>query len=766
MRCMARTDQLSRVYSTERVDRSGRFGPVRLPLVECDRFVFRLEAPAALPYEAHAAALEAGARVVVELLLEGGLPLVVRVVDEAGAPIPGAAVQPYWNVAGEWRNAEGHGDEEGRARFGACPEGTLWVRAYAKGFVGRLLPRVDHGPGAPELEVVLARAGRVELRCTLAGEPLANYTVLHWSAAGEIEVEDALGARDGLHVLEEVPVGTVMLSVFAEGSAQSDPRAVDVSAELPARVAIDLEPGLRGVGRVVDAVTSAPVAGARVAVAALAAERRAASRGAARVTDEDGRFEVVGLGRGRNTLFVSADGYESVTPSAAARGAGPVEFGTLALEPRQTLEVVLAPQFDGLAFEECSVELHGKEFHPERTFAADGVARFEGVSPGQYSLPVFLPGGILVQERVELFAGRSWRVEIPLSAQVAFTVEVVPSEGRLPEDLNLLATWRRPEGRTVLERRWIPPDGLLVVETMAQDSLLLAVEQQGAWLACARLGPEQLRGGHVRLVARPLAHLLRVLAADGEPLPGVEVLLRVPEDPSGWAFRAQTDGRGECPIPEPPAGAWSADLSHPTHGHAVGLALAPRGAVTELELRADAALELRVFDGTRAVPGAAITLSGLAPGHPGFLNAFCDEDGRVALHGLAPGRYVARASLIGYWPDARVVEAGEHPEEQRLELRRVGSLELELVRQEEPLAGRRVELLAGESGARVSEWIASGLAHARPDDLRTDSQGRLRVDGLPHGAYRWIVALETGGSRSGELVVPAAGVARVRLALP
>jgi hypothetical protein len=116
----------------------------------------------------------------------------------------------------------------------------------------------------------------------------------------------------------------------------------------------------------------------------------------------------------------------------------------------------------------------------------------------------------------------------------------------------------------------------------------------------------------------------------------------------------------------------------------------------------------------------------------------------------------------GYWRRDLFVDSTTGGDCIPLQVRRTGGLELE-VRSAAGAAivDATVELRSLEFDVDVADWIAAGRVVAPAGGLRTDTSGRVRVEGLPHGPYRASVG---GGSSTVE--VPAHAVGHAQLVVP
>lgn len=209
----------------------------------------------------------------VEFVLERGLDVPGRVVDEHGAPLAGASV-----YAGEFANGSGvvraYSDDDGRfvlrrvvraeRRFGVALDG--WAP-----FQGTYEPPA-RGPFTGEIAAVLGH-GRVVrgLVVDADGAPLSGVSI---HARRADEYLDGVRTRTdaaGNFELAGLPVGALDtdLELFAKGRVR---RNVPLDPASPSALRIVLERSAGISGRVVDAVTGAPVTAFRVRIVPPVAE--------------------------------------------------------------------------------------------------------------------------------------------------------------------------------------------------------------------------------------------------------------------------------------------------------------------------------------------------------------------------------------------------------------------------------------------------------------------------------------------------------------
>jgi len=332
---------------------------------------------------------EPGARVLVErgsaeLAGAGGrqpLPLAVEVTVVGGVPV---APRPF---------APGARRPEPGARRPVEP---------------RPAPAAEPSPAAPALLVVRASDAAT-------GEPLDAFRVglqLHYEAPEFTPVARWAAGAGRAVVVRSLEPGRYRLDVTAPGYAPWIDEAFDFDAPAPGapprELAVELDRGVRLAGRVVDARSGAPVAGARVfsevetpdlpldvspaALAELELESAA--------TDADGRFELPALSRRRHRLravhadFAPAwtawlDLADELELERARHGGGPV----LALRPGGSVRgrVLRADGSPWPGVEVCATRAEPAEEHPRITI---GGARTD--AGGEYLVEHLPPGGYAV----------------------------------------------------------------------------------------------------------------------------------------------------------------------------------------------------------------------------------------------------------------------------------------------------------------------------------------------------------------------------------
>jgi RNA polymerase sigma factor (sigma-70 family) len=212
-----------------------------------------------------------------------------------GVAYPGVTVHDPAVASATWRDlpdpvAAATTDAVGRATLRGLARGRWGVDASKSGFVSGFGGGDVGAPaGAPPVRVVLAPgeelAGRVEDR---AGRPVPGVIVRAHGAdaahGAQIPTPRATTEADGRFTLTGVAAGAISLSVARRGEPPTVVGTFRVPTSSPVRLVIG---GPTISGRVVDAATGAPVAGARV--------RAHAEPWTEAVTDAEGAYALLFL---------------------------------------------------------------------------------------------------------------------------------------------------------------------------------------------------------------------------------------------------------------------------------------------------------------------------------------------------------------------------------------------------------------------------------------------------------------------------------------
>jgi hypothetical protein len=307
---------------------------------------------------------------------------------------------------------------EGRFALPDLEAGAYLLSASHEGFApGRALGAQT---GGGEVLLDLRRGGSLvgTVREKGSGRAVAPFTVVVRPAGGRgrrlpprtATVVDGAGRFE----VDGLPPGAATVQVSAPAHAPSDELEVEIP-EPPgsARLEVELSPGGRLTGAVVERGTGRPLAGARISVEGEDAPASLLGAYAESLSGPDGRFALAGLPARPLSLLVAAEGHHGRILSGIQVPDGG-EAGPLQVE--------LSPVQDG---EEPQVELAGIGAVLERTRSGlrisavmpGGGAAEAGLAPGDEILAVDGKG---VSELG--FAGAIQAIRGPVDSRVVLTV--------------------------------------------------------------------------------------------------------------------------------------------------------------------------------------------------------------------------------------------------------------------------------------------------------------------------------------------------------
>ena len=332
-------------------------------------------------------------------------------------PVTDAEKRGAVRVAGLGRR--GAVSEDGAFRIDDVPAGEArveWVRPGDAGVASVRVTTVQVRAGE-EAEAAFRTGASVAGRVTLRGNPIpgARLTWVRWEGdrpGGNLPtgLATAVTDDDGRYALDGLEPGPYTVAARAEGVGAFREALLIADHEQSFDVALR---GETVEGRVVDAATSSPVAGARLL--AFDASRTFApvvrswsfeDDGAVSVaqaagaldlatTDAEGRFELL-LPRDASEVEVSADGYLPATVSLKAdrdRLSRPVALSRAATVRGVLLDTLGQPSNGGRVF----VRFGALGAHDAFTISReDGSFRFDAVPAGPYDLVAAVEGKLAI----------------------------------------------------------------------------------------------------------------------------------------------------------------------------------------------------------------------------------------------------------------------------------------------------------------------------------------------------------------------------------
>lgn len=747
----------------------GSFGPLAIAAPIAEELVVRMEGAGAIPMERRLAMPGAGARIDLRFDAHPGLRAAVRVEDDAGQPVRGAHVEAWWRSGEDWSVCRAQTEFDGVANLDGIALGDVHFVARAAGYSIQRTAVVRLETGVPARYLIeIQRLHRIPGRVVLDGEPAKDFRVLYWdelgdevrtitvvdSPTGEFEIEGALGSR-------------TMLFASGPGAAPSPTVTVDADGRRDAELVLELARSMAARGRVLDAWTAEPLEAATVHPWAVFGKSWKAPTGPIARCDGKGGFVLEGLAAGENHIAVRAPGYSQAWSAIEVADRGITEVGTFLLARAQDLRVVLEAK--DLEVTRCRV---GIDELPEsdQTFGPEGLAAFEAVTPGDWTVWVELPDGTRLEQFVYLSSGRPWVVRFEAGGEHRAGLEVhVVSDRPIPEGLRVRSITGL--GTSWTRRRSVPvASGHCRIPGPLGEELTLSIwDPFQQLLAVRHVGSEELRTGRVEIALQGLHRTIRVLDARREPLARVRAVLTVEGDRSQWRGWGDTGGDGRVTLAVPPRTPLVLHLMLPGGGAVPDLRVdtdADPDSDIEVIVDPPGALEVRYHDGGAPLPSVASSLISASGFRCAYLS-FSDADGRARVSSLAPGRYILDVPHPGVWPLQVPIEIGTELRILEVQLRRLGQLVLE-VRSADgaALPGARLLLVHSEFGGDVGLWIAEARVPAPPIGLVTDPAGRVRLTGIPSGPYYFRLLATDGRELTGHLTVPPHGEGSVYVVFP
>jgi protocatechuate 3,4-dioxygenase beta subunit len=331
------------------------------------------------------------------------------VTDTAGAPIAGATVcgSAHAGVPPMVETREPictQTDALGRYRLADLFAAHWVVDASAPGYQpAEFTTKVPGHPHCIEIGAGEARTG-VDLALPFGGVEVRGHVkdVNGGSIAGALVIISSQGA-DGADVVTRSDAQGAFSGWVAEGRFYARAMASGYASNTKSggapgpEVEILLTPEAVLVGRVVEADTHAPVAGAAIEIESddmflfvdighVAPPDRAAA-----YSGEDGRFRVEKLEPGRYKPFARAPGWFGQARESVLLGVGQTSSEVLIeVHPARAVEgrVVIAPSQEPCTRGNVSLTERMRKRQAGARLGADGAARFEGLLPGSYEVHV------------------------------------------------------------------------------------------------------------------------------------------------------------------------------------------------------------------------------------------------------------------------------------------------------------------------------------------------------------------------------------------
>jgi hypothetical protein len=766
--CGVARGALHSVLKQAPVSSLGSFGPLPIPLLDGGTYDFTLGGGGVLHEQHTISPPLPGAQVVVDFTAKQGVALRVRVVDAQGRPIAGSAVWA-WSLGKEESSAlRARTDIDGNATLAGFPAKTVSVQATAKGYAASPNRLLDlSSPDNQSTVFTLDQAGTLMGRCTHDGQPVEDFSIVFWQGDTGINRIQKIfrQSKDGSFVIDEVPLGEILLYASSDKFPRSDIKAALITSDGTAEIEIDLPDAIVGYGQVIDNQTGDPVAQAEIQLYSNYRANYHEPWGSRTKVDHQGHFRIRGFAPGDTRFTVSAPSYARWLGHTVGVVGEEIDLGLIALARNQNLEVRLVNTGPTpVNFSEYRVIPLGNQFYPMKDVSELGRATFEG-GPGNYYIRLLCPDGSEKSIETYLYSGGNWIVEFPVGGGKRLDVQAEAPSGESLSDFgaaNAQVTFNSRQGQAVQYYKVLSPEGRAIFDGITAERIVVEIFDSrwsllGAALTILDSGTQSLSvpiGGH--------GFRLRVVDDQGQPLEGTTVRLVTPfEADVGWLLQVVTDSAGEVIFRSLGLDRVFVNLSHPMHGSRAGipvdLSQLSAEEVVTLPLDAQCKLRLRLVDGSSPLPAVPIRLySGECKFEIGVFTS--DSAGRVEAESISSGLYRVVIQHPGLWPFDRILQVSGHSSEQSIEVRRLCGLAVETrTSGGVPIAGVPVDLIYTESGESVSQWVAQGRINLPSNGVLTNGSGRALIEGIPNGLYSWSASI---GKEvlAGQIAIPAKSI--------
>jgi len=743
------------------VGESGDWGPIGLPLLDVEEYVFSLRGDVAAS-QVRKPREDVTSRLIINFDGVSGVTVPLLVLGLGERPLEGATTTVHWKQDGSWQSIGSTSDEDGVARARGVPAGSAFARFHHPGHVSQMIGPFEVSMEMEPMEVVLELAGQISGRCTREGEPVESFQVLYWSEdPSQVARKEVKGSEDGGFLIEEAPLGEVTLIGLDALVANGSPQVVIVNSGQVADVSIELPRPLSASGKIVDAVTGDPIGGALVQVMSAYDGRGLAEFGAEVTTEAGGQFVVDGLSTGAGALRVRAKDYiEEFFVTRASVGEA-LDLGLIALQPSRELLVQLDGP-EGTSYSNFRVGLVGFERLGLLEASHLGVVRFQDIPNGVVQLNIYHPDDSITAFADSLRPEDDGRLLVPVSSGHRLYVQVLPSPGdELPEDLFVGVGGARDDGSEVVH--WLRDEGrgrFLLEHAQSGPTVIRAVARSGEIYVIRRFDLPMAQETEVQLeFGEEDDFIICILDSEDIPVSNAMVSIYLPRsDPCFFVRNLVTGSSGEARVQGFGFPHAQVTVSHETKGSGdVGFVDigALGGEPLYVRLEAEARLRVVVHDGGDPVVAATASLCAVEPllNGAGFGERTTGQDGSATWEALMPGEYELFVHGVGLWPTRRRIEAAKNGGRYQLEVRRTGQLTLLLFGgRGGAIAGAEVELTCAEPGSSLSGWVAEGLLPGV--STLTDGGGRLTLPSLPHGIWTWSATAPDGRSGAGVIDLP------------
>lgn len=680
----------------------------------------------------------------VVLLIPTGIAVTGVVKDGNGDPLSGVSVTATETPAGGRGGmmmrtivmAGFSGEEEDVVRTASDGTFTLRVKEGTYDFAFR---RDGYAPkqvraqnvtpqGGPNIETTLEPAVEISGRVTRGGVGIADVRI---NSFGSTE-STAVTGPDGSFTLGGLSPGTTRLMLRKEADLIQEQK----SYTAPARdVVIDLPPGGRVTGRVVEKGTSKPIASFQVGISTSRSGGSFVMMGPPQLksfTSEDGSFTLENVPAGAMNIVASAPGYAGGRVNVDVVEGKTVSDVVVELDTGVRLVgKVTGP--NGAALPDATIQLVPS---PTSSFTRNGSMRravtdangeftLESLEPGDETFEISHPKYLATTKDVTL-KGREMRMDVQLSGGQRVTGVVVTDSGMPVGEAEV-------EAFTVTgashESARTNASGAFEFPSLAAARYRFTARKSG-YLEGVLEDVDVSSGGTVRIQMRTGGTIYgRVSGLGEQDLSGTTVTARAGRTSSS----AAVDPSGNFRIEGAPTGTVEVSASTSTRGFmerrtsaAQTVELTAGGAQqVNLEFRADTVVRGRITRNGMPLGGAAVMFQPRANTRASA-STTADEAGNYTVNGLEEGEYsVMVADLQRFNPHQTTYQV------------RAGTSTFDIDYKVASVRGRVID-------AGTNEPIADAQVNVRPatsSEMRisraamTDANGNFTIDSVSPGTY-------------------------------
>ena len=754
------------------VSEGGRWRLPDLPADGVSPLVFRLEGSGVATREVSRPAPRPATEIDVRFELAPAQKLIVFLTDFDENPIPGAQLQASWTTEqSEVFSSVFSTDEGGVGELVEPPAGNVFVHVEKQGYSGgRFGPHRLQGRETEALALRIGRSGRIVGRCVRGEQPVNTFTIRYWKdAPGTASEHRVSGQADGSFVIEDAPLGTVELLASSPDCPGTPLQTVEVLQASDAWIEIELPASGTAMGLVRDAGSGSPVTTARVQVFTTASGQSYWPWREPFATDSLGEFRGVPVSDPLTMLEISAPGYATVTRRALEAPGGVYDCGAIDLPRSQELLVRLIGS-GGEDFTQYNVSVEGSGVQEQVRCDEDGSARFAKVSPGRAWVTVTPPTSTTYYLDVILNEGEEWLVDVPVDTGNRVVVEVRDQDGSPPSEVLWAGiSYVSPEGYSSHYYEELDREGRVTFTCASEGMVVFDIQDEAFQLVAMRSAAIDPTGSTFVSIQLDLRdYRLRLLDAEANLMPSTPLTIMLPDNPVPWGHRCTTDQEGLVTLRGFEATTVTVNVQLPegsASGIPVNLGAAAGDEPIDVRVDANGGIDLVVLDGDQPLPSIWVFLN-MTKGGRRLVRSLSDSEGRVELGALAPRSYSAEVDYPGYWPATLEVEASIEQPSYVMQVRRLGSLWIQVARGGQPAQVVGIELVSKEFSQSAQVWLAAGMITTSSGSMVTDQDGELVLYGIPHGAYSWSVLLEGGSTSNGEVSVLPREVSSLAIELP